>query len=202
MKTEVVVRKATTEDVPGLSKVLARAFHDDPAFSWAAPNPDRRDRHGPRYFELLLRRTYLPKHEVYATEGGEAVALWGPPDKWLEPFSASLPFFPTMLRACGTKLPRAIKMLSLMETKHKEHVEPHFYLAYIAADPSSQGKGFGTALLNSMLDRCDAEKTPAYLEATSMKNQALYYRHGFNVVEEVNWPDGGPPFWRMWRQPR
>lgn len=139
---------------------------------------------------------------MYATEDGKAVGLWAPPDKWRESLSASIPFLPALLRSSGTKFPRAIKMLNLMETKHKEHPEPHFYLAYLGTDPSSQGEGLGTALLKSMLDRCDSEGTPAYLEATSMANQALYYRHGFNVVEEVNWPGGGPPFWRMWREPR
>jgi len=93
-------------------------------------------------------------------------------------------------------------MLSLMEAKHKEHDEPHYYLAYIATHPDSQGKGYGTALLSSMLERCDVQGVPAYLEATSMRNQALYYRYGFSVIEELNWPDGGPPFWRMWRKPR
>jgi hypothetical protein len=42
----------------------------------------------------------------------------------------------------------------------------------------------------------------AYLEATSVKNQALYHRHGFEVVDELQWPGGGPPFWRMSREPR
>ena len=30
-------------------------------------------------------------------------------------------------------------------------------------------------------------------EVTIPRNQALYYRHGFKVIEELTWPGGGPP---------
>lgn len=43
---------------------------------------------------------------------------------------------------------------------------------------------------------------PAHLESSSIRNQALDYRHGFEVIEELNWPGGGPPFSLMWRKPR
>ena len=53
-----------------------------------------------------------------------------------------------------------------------------------------------------MLDRCDDDGIPAYLESSSIRNQALYYRHGFEVIEELNWPGDRPPFSLMWRKPR
>ena len=199
---EVTVRKATSDDVGQVAHTIARAFQDDPALVWAAPNAKRRERFGPRYFELLIRRIYLPKGEVYTTNDGAGAALWAPPEKWQVPQTATLPLLPVMVRTCGRNLPRALRMLSLMEAKHKEQTEPHYYLPFIGTDPASQGKGYGTALLSHVLERCDAEGVPAYLESTSLRNQALYYRHGFEVIEEMSWPGGGPPFWPMWRKPR
>ncbi|MBA3652867.1 MAG: GNAT family N-acetyltransferase [Actinobacteria bacterium] len=198
----VEVRKATEADVTQLGVTLARAFQDDPAFSWAAPDAARRERAGPRYFELLLRRTYLPKGEVYVAGDGAAAALWAPPEKWQVSTAASLPLFPVMLRACGRHLSRALRMLSSMEATHKTQTEPHYYLPFIGTDPASQGKGFGTALVADMVARCDAEGVPAYLEATSTQNQALYHRHGFVPLEELHWVGGGPPWWPMWRKPK
>ncbi|MDP9345553.1 MAG: GNAT family N-acetyltransferase, partial [Actinomycetota bacterium] len=43
---------------------------------------------------------------------------------------------------------------------------------------------------------------PAYLEASSPRNRALYERHGFSVTEELKLPRNGPPLWLMWRDPR
>jgi hypothetical protein len=52
-----------------------------------------------------------------------------------------------------------------------------------------------------MLDRVDEEGQPAYLESSKERNVALYARFGFEVVEELRSGTGGPPIWRMWREP-
>ena len=196
------VRKATASDVRTVGRAMSRAFQEDPAFAWAVPNAQRRERFGPRYFEMLIARTYLPKGEVYVTEDGSAAALWAPPDKWRTPVLASLPFLPLMTRACTTNLPVTLKMTTLMETHHKKQTEPHYYLPFIGTDPDHQGKGHGTALLTDMLRRCDEQGVPAYLESTGIRNRSLYQLHGFQVLDELSWPNGGPPWWSMWREPQ
>jgi hypothetical protein len=62
------------------------------------------------------------------------------------------------------------------------------------------GRRFGAAAAGA--GRCDREATGAYLEASSERNRALYERHGFELVEAVRLPRGGPPMWTMWREPR
>jgi len=54
----------------------------------------------------------------------------------------------------------------------------------------------------AVLARCDAERAPAYLEASSPRNRALYERHGFAVTEEFALGRGAPRQWRMWRDAR
>jgi ribosomal protein S18 acetylase RimI-like enzyme len=198
----MTVCRATSDDVPQVGRTLARAFRDDPALGWATPSVERRERFGPHYFELLVERIYLPKGNAYVTEDRMAAALWAPPNQWRVSTMATLPFLPVMLRACGRTLPRAFRMLSLMEAEHKKQVEPHYYLPFIGTDPAYQRRGYGTTLLTYMLERCDAEGMAVYLEATSSENRALYHRHRFEVLQELNWPGGGPPFWPMWRKPR
>ncbi|MGB0096249.1 MAG: GNAT family N-acetyltransferase, partial [Solirubrobacteraceae bacterium] len=61
-------------------------------------------------------------------------------------------------------------------------------------------QGIGSALMKPMLDRCDRDGMPAYLEATSERNRRLYLRHGFDVTGEIRLPDG-PSMWPMWREP-
>jgi hypothetical protein len=50
-----------------------------------------------------------------------------------------------------------------------------------------------------MVRCCEREGVGAYLESSTERNRMLYRRFGFDVIEELNWPGGGRPFWRMWR---
>jgi hypothetical protein len=52
-----------------------------------------------------------------------------------------------------------------------------------------------------VLERCDRDGVPAYLESSKERNVVLYERHGFRVVEQLRLPKDGPPIWRMWREP-
>jgi GNAT superfamily N-acetyltransferase len=79
--------------------------------------------------------------------------------------------------------------------------EPHYYLASLGVAPEAQGNGVGSRLLGPMLERCDREGVPAYLESSRDRNVPFYERHGFRVTDELRLPLGGPTLWLMWREP-
>lgn len=82
------------------------------------------------------------------------------------------------------------------------HDRAHAYLLMIGVTPERQGEGLGTALMAPVLERCDREGVPAYLEASSARSRALYERLGFVFMgTAVQLPDG-PQMWPMWREPR
>ena len=127
-------------------------------------------------------------------------ALWLPPGKWHLSLLGQIRMLPGLMRATGLRdFPRVMRALSLMESNHPH--ELHYYLPIIGVVPSWQGKGLGTALLRPMLERCDRERMPAYLEASSPRNRSCYERNGFVATGEIRMPDG-PPIWPMWREPR
>jgi GNAT superfamily N-acetyltransferase len=92
-----------------------------------------------------------------------------------------------------------LTILGLMEPVHP--TTPHFYLNFVGTRPDRQGKGIGSVLLNAVLDRCDDEHVPAYLEASAERNRRLYERLGFEAQSRIDLPDG-PSMWGMWREPR
>ena len=79
--------------------------------------------------------------------------------------------------------------------------EPHWYLPLIGVDPAHQRRGYGSALLEHALRACDADGTPAFLEASSLESIPLYQRHGFEVLGTIQ-VGTSPPITPMLRRPR
>ena len=70
------VRKAVPRELEPLAAVLARAFYDDPVFTWSVK--DRADRLSlfTRSFGLYLRTLWLKQDECYTTENVAGAAVW------------------------------------------------------------------------------------------------------------------------------
>jgi ribosomal protein S18 acetylase RimI-like enzyme len=190
------VRKATRDDVPQLSDVLARAFHDDPMMDWLAPGVQRKR----RLFSADLRHIHFDNDELYTTPDIEGGAVWAPPGKWRNTVRQMVRMAPTSTAVLGWRIVRGLRAFRTIEKHHPR--EPHWYLAVLGTHPDHQGKGVGSALLAPVLARCDAEGVPAYLESSKEANVPFYRRHGFEVTAPLDVPAGGPRIWLMWREPR
>ncbi len=183
-------------EVGAAAQALARAFHDDPIMEHLVPERTHVERIA-RFFTVdvtVLRN----RGAVYVTPGLEGAALWAAPGRWKMPMGEIARHAIATTRALGTRFPRALKALSVIEAHHPE--EPHWYLAVLGTDPVHQGKGIGSALMTPVLERCDAEGVGAYLESSKESNVPYYRRHGFEVTEEIALPHG-PTAWGMWRDP-
>ena len=194
------VRPATDADVSRLAAVLAEAFSSDPPMHWVLGGPPPKVDRLRRFFEVTLPMLYVPSGEVWASEDPSGAAAWVRPGAW--PFSASQQrsLRGILLRTYGRHPIRAISASAAIERGHPR--EPHWYLDYIGVEAAGRGRGAGSSLLAAMLERVDAENYPAYLNAGSERSRDLYARHGFEVTEEFRLPRGGPPLWRMWREPQ
>jgi GNAT superfamily N-acetyltransferase len=185
-----------------LSAALAEAFQDDPVMGWLLPDAHRRADALRRFFALETRYVALPHGASAAASGSEGTlgaALVLPPGRWRMPVRAQATHAPEFLRIFGRRLPHALGLLSAIERRHPRH--PHHYLAYIGVAPAAQGLGVGTCLLESVVQRCDRERLPAYLEASSPRNAELYRRMGFVGIDVIR-PFGAPPMELMIREPR
>ncbi len=196
------VRAARRSDVPALARTLGRAFQDDPVMSWLQPDPGRRAAALPGLFGALTRHHHLTGSGVEIAVGDDGVgaaALWDPPGRWEASPREQIAMLPAVIRVFRGRLKEGRALTEQMKAVHPE--EPHWYLAVIGSDPSVRGGGFGSALMRSRLDRCDAEGAPAYLESSNVDNVPYYNRFGFEVTGEITAPDG-PTLWCMWRRPR
>jgi ribosomal protein S18 acetylase RimI-like enzyme len=194
------IRTATTDDAPRLADALARAFQDDPGWSHLLPHAGDRTRRLRYFFEVELREVIFPHGVIWTTDEVAGAAVWMPPDGWRVPVRASVRETPSMVRVFGRRLPLALRARMRIESKHPRR-PPHWYLAIMGVAPEWQGRGLGSKLMYPKLQELDTGEAPAYLESSTPRSRALYQRHGFEVVGELNLPSDGPPLWRMWREP-
>jgi GNAT superfamily N-acetyltransferase len=193
-------RPAESTDHERIVAVLAAAFTTDPPLSFLLPHERTREASLRRYFATLLP-LYAAAGAVWTTEDGLGAALWIAPGRYPLGPREILPVLPALIGVFAPRLRRAIGT-QLAADRHHPHDPPHWYLDYIGVEPAGQGRGLGSALLAPMLARCDSEGRGAYLNASSPRSRDLYLRHGFTVRSELRLPFGGPPLWRMWREPR
>ena len=186
---------ARRDDAPRLAAALAAAFYDDPVFRWFAPDEHRRRAMLPSLFDVFVE-AYLTHGETYADEEVAGAALWAAPG--IDPVGDEQVYAERLEEIAGIDAPRLFEVVELFEAQTPR--EPHYHLQFLAVHPERQGTGIGGALMAPGLERCDRDGTPAYLEATSDRNRALYERHGFRARGDIPLP-GGPALWRMWRDP-
>lgn len=198
---DVAIRKVAPADLARVADVMGRAFDDDPVLNFVAKQDARRSERIRMMMDLGLRKLTFPFGETYVAEGFEGAALWNPPNGRPHGLLNDLSMLPAMVRVAGaSRLPHVIGALQMMDKKHPR--KPHYYLLGIGVEPELQGRGIGTQLMAPVLERADREGMPAYLESSKEKNLPLYQRNGFEVVERVDLPRGGPSAWLMWREPR
>jgi GNAT superfamily N-acetyltransferase len=190
---------AGTGDIEALSDVLQAAFWDDPVMAWMLPKESSRSRRLAGLFCVLLVTHYLSMHTVWTTSEQSGGALWAPPGHWKIPTWDIVKAAPRLALALGVRSVTALRFLEEVDKQHP--AEPHWYLGVLGTAPAQQGKGIGSTLMQPVLEKCDTEGIPAYLESSKEQNIPFYSRHGFTVTGEIK-AMGGPTLWPMWRDPQ
>lgn len=192
-----------TNEIPSISRTLAKAFVDDPVFEvlFGGTVPEPR---AAQFFEIMAG-AQLRHGLVHRTPAHEAVAIWAPPGEWKLPVSQIVKNAPGFVRVFGSRMFANLALLNRLEKAHPDE-EPHYYLEFIGTDPAHQGKGMGSRLMRPMMERCDDEGVGAYLESSKEANLAFYGRFGFEVTKIITHRGAkgapGPQQWLMWRTPR
>ncbi|MDX3325363.1 MULTISPECIES: GNAT family N-acetyltransferase [Streptomyces] len=194
----VRIRRAEQRDRDQVVRILEEAFHHDPVSSWVFPDEEhRRVVHG-RFLGVFADVT-LEGGRIDLLEDGTAAALWlsvpaGVPDEEDDT--------PALMRETADPDNERAELVGRLTGAVHPHDRAHEYLLMIGVSPERQGEGIGEALMRGVLERCDREGTPAYLEASSERSRGLYERLGFSFTgRTVDLPQG-PPMWPMWREPR
>src|SRR3954447_14356193 len=192
------VRLAEPDDIPAAVEALAAAFYADPCWGHLLRSEGTRAESLLTYFEAELSYQVPEYRQLWVAEDGIGAAVWAKPGAWMVPMRVAMREFPAMRRTFGRRLLLASRAALQLVRRHPGQPE-HWYLHYLGVVPERQGRGLGGMLMRPMLERCDSEEMPAYLESSTERNRALYERNGFRVTERFNMPGDGPVVRAMWR---
>ena len=193
-------RPALRRDVATLARVLSRAFLDDPLACYLISRDRTRAAGLRRFFAIEMRSIFLPRGAIYTTEEQQGAALWAPPDMARRDLHDFVRLFPMLMYVGLGDMGRTQRLFGRLDAARPAY--PHWYLATVGTEPSLQGRGIGSSLLQAVLARCDEEGLPAYLESSKEVNVPFYRRHGWEVVQELRVEPQAPPLWLMLREPR
>ncbi|MBW5481604.1 GNAT family N-acetyltransferase [Streptomyces bambusae] len=184
-----------------MAALLDEAFQEDPVSSWVFPDPaHRRAVHG-KFLGVFVDVALAEGRIDYAVDGS-AAALWLRVPAGDHGGEAPEDDVPARMREAADPDNERCELVGRLLGESHPTGEEHEYLLMIGVAPGRQGEGLGTELMRPVLERCDRDGLPAYLEASSERSMRLYERLGWEFTgTEVQLPDG-PQMWPMWRKPR
>jgi ribosomal protein S18 acetylase RimI-like enzyme len=197
-------------DVARASSVLFEAFLEDPFFQYML-GESRLDEGIVRSLHAFTINLGIRYGEVHApTEALEGIAIWLPPrhariTAW-KSLMSGLPGV-SLARSLGWKRTAALARRMSAYSRYADGLHeqcmpnPHWYLLSIGVGDQYRGRGYASRLLRPMLDRCDKESLPCYLETHNERNVGLYSHYGFFVKVEGQLPGSDGKHWAMVRNP-
>jgi ribosomal protein S18 acetylase RimI-like enzyme len=194
------VRSASSAELLALAETISLAFNDDPTWSWAFPDPDRRPQQMRAFWSFMIEGA-LRYPWVLCTEHYGAVAVWIPPGGTELAEEDEPRMAPLLESLIGARSHDVLELLDRFDRAHP-HGEPHYYLSLLGTHPAHRGQGLGMRLLAESLARIDEEHTACYLESSNPGNNHRYERHGFSAVGEFYPPGESVPVTTMWRGAR
>jgi hypothetical protein len=179
-------------DSGDIAKLVADSLHTSTIAGWLVPDEDRRRSVLTAVSRIWIEHALLCG-EAFLLGDRSAAAVWF---HRYRPIPPPANYRKRLAAACGDHLDR-FRTLDRVFNAHRP-TDAHNHLAFLAAPPAVWRHGRASALLARCLVRMDRLALPAYAEATTAAEAALYTRHGYLAHDPFALPDGTTvhPLWR------
>ncbi|MBN2230353.1 MAG: GNAT family N-acetyltransferase [Candidatus Thorarchaeota archaeon] len=195
----------TKRDIKKVIETLARAFSEDHLMCYFAPDPERRLRFLPRYFNYRIRNTLIDGN-IYATSEDIEGVVFLTQTEYKSTYS-----LPRAMRTGGLGLYRVAGSENVRKMREVERFvsdkrdecisEQYLYLGSLAVHPDYQGKGLASKLIRPILEACHSHNRLCVLDAEDESLVQMYEHFGFEVVDSYILPDANIQHWIMAKRP-
>jgi len=183
-------RPAQAQDRDAILETLDCAFARDPVWgAWAFPDLARAPDQRRAMFGFWLAGA-LRLGAVRVTQNCEAVAVWYPPDGWIDTAAELSELAHLAVDLLGDHAGTFLAGCALLEKNHPR--APHYYLSLLGVHDRQRGKGIGQALLAENMAHIESLGLPVYLESTNRVNAGFYRSFGFECIGVIDLPAAGP----------
>ncbi len=190
VEAEYTVKPLDSSRYAEAARLLGCAFQGDPVIASILPRsaPERRVHKLTVMFEEMLLLNARQNQPFGIVDGGSvrAAAIFHRPGTYPLPCLAELGLLWRVVRKVGPRGFGRFVYWTLRSSRHRPST-PHYYLETLGVDPTMQGRGLGSAMLQHIAAAVDAAGTECLLETANDRNVVLYQRFGFEIrhVERI-----------------
>jgi ribosomal protein S18 acetylase RimI-like enzyme len=176
------MRKANYQDKPLIVDILTQSFESNQSVNYVV------NQNGKRINRIQALMDYSFEvcklfGDVFISDDRKACALIMYPDKKKTSLKAIMLDIKLIIQCVGIKnIKKTLNREALI--KKIQPKELMTYLWFIGVKPEDQNKGFGSNMLQSIIDFSVQSNRPIYLETSTVRNLPWYKRFGFEIYNE------------------
>ncbi len=176
--------RATLNDRELVTGILTRSFVDNKSVNYIIKQDKKREQRIKGLMEYSFDVCNL-FGDVFISDDRKACVLMVKPDRKKVTMKSIL--LDLKMAHLVTGLSNIKKAISREAAIKKIHpAVPLYYLWFIGVEPSQQGLGIGSKLLDEIIDKSLSENRTICLETSTLKNIPWYEKHGFKIYRELD----------------
>jgi ribosomal protein S18 acetylase RimI-like enzyme len=178
------MQRAKLSDRGLVTDILTRSFIENKSVNYIIRQDEKKDRRIKGLMGYSFDICYL-FGDVFISDDRNGCALIVIPDKKKTTLKSVLLDVKLALSVIGlSNLKKAVTRESSIKKVHPE--SPIYYLWFIGVEPSQQGNGVGSKLLNEVIQQGLSENRIICLETSTLKNIPWYEKFGFEIYKELD----------------
>jgi ribosomal protein S18 acetylase RimI-like enzyme len=178
------MQRAKATDKAHIADILTRSFIDNRSINYTVKQDKKREQRIRKLMEYSFEVCNM-FGDAFLTDDKKGCVLILMPDKKKTSLKSVMLDVKLILSVIGiSNVKKAMNREDAIKKVHPD--ELLYYLWFIGVQPSEQGKGIGSSLLNEVIREGRNKQRTVCLETSTLKNIPWYEKHGFEIYRELD----------------